>query len=89
LNELEAVKTECSEVKKCCEAMHSELTQQYRIIDSLRGELSIAREEKSAMEQRYRDKLGEIDGMRMECDEVTKSFEVCTGWHGTVVDVGL
>ena len=45
-------------------------------MESLRVELNTAREEKSQAEQRYSDKLNEIEEIRKEYDEVKKSCEV-------------
>jgi len=45
-------------------------------VESLRDELDTAREDKNREEQLYRDTLNELDMMKKECGEVTKSRDV-------------
>jgi len=59
-----------------CSNLQDELSQQNRLVDSLRVELDTAREERNHTQQCYNDKLTEIEGMRKEYDEVKKSCEV-------------
>ena len=76
LTELQTMKTEFCGVKKSCEDLHHELSQQHRRFDSLQDELNTAREEKEVMERCYNDKLSEIEEIKKQCDEVKKSYEV-------------
>ena len=52
------------------------MSQQNRLVDSVRDELNTAREAKNEMEQFYNNKLIEIERIKKECDEVKKFYEV-------------
>jgi len=52
------------------------LSQQSRLVDSLRDELNTAMEEKNQTEQRISDNLNELETMKRQYDEVKKSCEV-------------
>ena len=53
-----------------------QLSQQHQRIDTLWVELNTARDERNQMEQCYNDTLNEVEGIKKECDEVKKSYEV-------------
>ena len=59
-----------------CSKLQDELSQQNQLVESLRVELSAAREEKNAMEHQYSDSLKDIEMTKKQCDEVKKSCEV-------------
>jgi len=52
------------------------LSQQSRLVDSLRDELNTAKEENNQTEQRISDNLNELESMKRQYDEVKKSCEV-------------
>jgi len=53
-----------------------ELSQQGRLVESLRTELDSALEAKNEMENRYGDSLKETETLKKERDDVMKSFQV-------------
>ena len=52
------------------------MSQQSRLVDSLRDELNSAKEENNQTEQRISDNLNELETMKRQYDEVKKSCEV-------------
>ena len=56
--------------------LQDDLSQQNGLIESLRGELDTAREDKNQMENRYSDSLKDMETMKKEHDEAKKFNQV-------------
>ena len=59
-----------------CKCVQDELSQRNEVVDSLRGELDAAREEKNQTEQRLSDNLNELETTKRELDQAKKSCQV-------------